>query len=69
MAGMNELLLLIYYHKSLESTWNDKEKQPKPIILFKFLHYYIFRIIQIEVIFSLADLNTALGLTLPLAAT
>ncbi len=32
---MNQLLLLIYYHKSLESTWNDKEKQHKPIIFIR----------------------------------
>ncbi len=32
IAGMNQLFLLTYYHTSLGSTWNDKEKQPKPII-------------------------------------
>ncbi len=30
------MLLLIFYHTSLGSTWNDKEKQPKPTIFTKF---------------------------------
>ncbi len=35
MAGMNQLFLLIYYHKSIESTRDNKEKQPKPVIFIK----------------------------------
>ncbi len=29
IAGMNQLLLLIYYHTLLDSTWNAKENQKK----------------------------------------
>ncbi len=50
-------------------TGNNKENQPKPIIVLHFQHRYIFKIIQIEVIIQLADLNMALGLTLSLAVT
>ncbi len=42
---------------------------PKPIIVLHFLHNYISQIKQIEVIFQLADLDMALGLTLSVAAT
>ncbi len=36
ITDVNQLFLLIYYHTSLGSTLNDKEKQPKPIIYIKF---------------------------------
>ncbi len=66
---MNQPLSIQFFHTSLGSTGNNKENQPKPIILLHFLHRYIFKIIQIEVIMQLADLNMALGLNLSLVVT
>ncbi len=40
---MNQLLLLIYYHISLGSSWIDKEKLPKLIIVIKFSSLIYFQ--------------------------
>ncbi len=51
IARMNQLLLLIYYHTLLGSTWNAKENEKKPIIFIKLSAFIYFKMIQIEVFF------------------